>query len=375
MKGDDLVLMIFILSVLLIIMLLTRKKHLKYSIVACTLVLIVVAAQYVPTEETDLKRYYDIIGYVKDGGWAVFDQFSYTKNLYLFRALFYFLGSINAEKLLPIITVVICYFVYMEYLRGVLLGIECKNVPENRKNNALKKALCFYIAVVPFYNVICGVRFWICCSVLLIILYEDIVNKRNCIVCFALYLILTQFHTCAFIFIGLRIFLIFFERMNRMTRIIAGLILVFYQPIVMVLYTLGFFNLFGSSVGNLVYRFQFYLNATHVFSFTKYVGPILNIVFAVWVLKKAKKKYGKQLNSYYVMMVYIVCFTIGAYYNFDLLYRFSYIAIFMSIPLQYLIFINKKSKKLAAFDAVYIAYILFNFWYNMTVGGYNLIFV
>ena len=349
------------------LLMLSNKKNIKWVIAIVALVLVIISAFYFhPTPETDLQRYYDIMGYVKTGGWKIFDGFSYTKGLYLFRLLFYVLAMVDKETWLPIIAVLICYLLFMMFLNSKTETISPSTI------TARKKLLSFYLLILPFYQIVCGIRFWVCVILILILMYIDIIEKKHQKLCFLAYLILTQFHTCAFIFIAFRVLLYLTHRLKQKQKMLIALLFIIYQPIVMFLNSIGFFRIFGSTVYNLIYRMQFYLNGTSQISVTKYAFAVANLIFVIMAVNKYHRKTDNY--EYNELVKYMVCFTIGGYYNFDLFYRLSYVSILFSFPLLYEELSNKKNREITLVEGMSFVIVVLNLLNHVLTGGYNYIF-
>ncbi|MGM8140299.1 EpsG family protein [Enterococcus italicus] len=361
-------LMTGIFSVLSVFLILVGKKNIKITIIFISIVLTVIAGFYFhPTPETDLQRYYDIIGFVKSRGWSTFELFEYTKGLYLFQLSLYILAIYNAETYLPIITVAICYLMFLLFLNSKMTKISKEKVTEK------KKVLVFYLIILPFYQIICGIRFWISSTFFLMLLYTDIVEKKHRKLCFVVYIILTQFHTSAYIFLAFRILLYLGNRLKRNQKMFISILIIFYQPIMLALYKIGFFNIFSSSAFNLVYRLQFYLTGTEQFSKAKYIFAIINLLYVFILLRVSRNKI--QRFEYRELLKYIVCFSVGGYYNFDLFYRFSYISLLFSFPFLYKILSTKKTKDSILIEVLTILVVVLNMFNHVYSEGYNMMFL
>lgn len=196
-----LIVMYFVLFGLNIII---SGKNRKYLYVFTILILAFSSVFVIPTSDMDLYRHYITLDNFRTYGVEYFSIFRYTNSLPLYAIYFYIISLFDSNGVLPFVPFIVTY-------GSIMLMLYYAEKDFNLSDISIKIAYFLMIFLNSYIDMLC-IRNLMIFAVDALILYIDLVKKKNKLICFVGYCILTTMHYSGLFIIILRIIYEFFSK-------------------------------------------------------------------------------------------------------------------------------------------------------------------
>lgn len=192
--------MIVLLSVIIFLWIFSlaySKKRLNSYFLLVALVLAVLSFFYEPTIRSDLYTHYSDLSNIRSFGWSFINSNSKFEGLFVYQWYFYFISLLPCNNFLPLITTFIVY--YLPFRRIYYLS---------EKHQLTKKQIMavfiFVLFSLHYSGVISGIRNDLAFSVCSYFLYIDLVENKNRLLCFGIYIAMALLHPSVAIIVFMR---------------------------------------------------------------------------------------------------------------------------------------------------------------------------
>lgn len=299
-------------------------KKIKRRLFCYSIVLSILAYNFVPYETADLYRIYE---YVEAYGKHTFSSFvktySPTSDFGLGNILYWVIGRIGIPQLLPTIVTFVCYscIFYIIYKTAEKNQISGKNVAIT---------LFFYMSLGTYMFVISGIRCMLGISLLSFCFYRESVEKKFNLLHIPLYLIAALIHSFSAVLIAARFVISIFDTKTTPIRKLiyfvflgAGIVLVFRN--------------FGDYVDEILQKADSYLSGDLYSYVWEYIIAILTCVVIVCVFSKRKnikEESNIKLNVWLLYEIALFAIALCVCYEFTIFHRLTtYIMPIIALPL------------------------------------------
>lgn len=187
------------------------KDKILINITIATLFAIV-AFSFQPGIDDDLRQEYINLQSIREQGWSYFTMISSNINgyfssskfqgLYVAQMYYFLISLLPIKNLHPFIAVFINYFLEMKLLEKI----------SNRFSLRRVDVFWLFLCIICFretYPMMSGIRNYLAFTIFGYVLYEDLFEKRNRMICFIIYIGLLLFHqsVLALILVRLLVFI------------------------------------------------------------------------------------------------------------------------------------------------------------------------
>lgn len=180
------------------------KQDLKIYFIFTTLVLATLAFFYVPNHEADLTLAYEHLNAIREYGWKYILETqkwtTYFNGLPTLQIYFYLISLLQLNNFLPCITVIIIYGLTLHRVYTI-------SKVNNLSNNDAFKIGIFILLFFDFHGLVSGIRNLLAFSIFSYFLYIDLIENKNKILCWFMYLISFGIHSSCSILIIIRLLL------------------------------------------------------------------------------------------------------------------------------------------------------------------------
>ena len=282
---------------------------------------------------TDLYRFYYDMEKFAVYGWDC--PIYYLKSDYsaiiLSKILVFTVSKIGIKGLLQSISILIVYgvahYVFFDYAK-------------DKKINTTVAAISFFvfICLYNYVTIITNIRMPIAMALFFLILYNDIIKKKNIKICLLGYFSLIFIHTSFILFFVIRIVVMFTNKKNWK-----------FWAFIFLTYGL-FINSFGTFIGKFsnniyihaifqkIYLYLYTDKANDFYLPTVFCG-ILKIIMTVMLLKKYKNR-----DTYYYFCLIYLSWCCGSIFNYHFFHRATNFLCYL-IPFMYMEYKNNMLKK------------------------------
>ncbi|WP_294143623.1 hypothetical protein [uncultured Clostridium sp.] len=120
----------------------------------------------------------------------------------------WFISKIGIYQLLPFLTIFIIY---------ILPVYRIQEIAKKRRYFSRVTAILFILMLLSnnYFFMLSNIRQPLASAIFAFVLYEDLVNKRNKLFCFVAYIMVCFIHSSGYMFLGLRIVLLFYNQYTR----------------------------------------------------------------------------------------------------------------------------------------------------------------
>lgn len=232
------------------------KKYFKFYMFISIMGISSLYFYFVPTKIFDLFRHYETIKYIESYSvyQIIFEKNFLTANslakLYLTEYPIYclfikFISMFGKKELLPVTIGMISY--------GVPAYILIKEYSNCRIEKwKLLVAYSFIVVNIDFLS-ISGIRNIMAASLFVLVLYWDLVEKKNTIICFVMYIGICFIHTAGVLYLILRLMLILYNKKSSMKYVNLIFLALFFgmqQIAIMLEGVLGTGNIFYKAISS-----------------------------------------------------------------------------------------------------------------------------
>ena len=281
-----------------------------------------------PPKSYDLSRHYNTFEQIEKCGIKDIINGNATlqiffRNYPLFTLYMWIISKVHIKELLPFSTGIIVYGILIYILNDI-----------DRKRHFSKSVYALgYIVIVLLMDFvdISGIRNITAATIFALSLYLEFVNKKKKTICFALYILCGLIHSVAWLYLAIRIAVMFY---NRTTKVFIKFIVLFLfalvpiasqniwiqgilerMPVLKRAYVI-FLNYANGDTGGANLKGMIYLS-------------ILLYLFSFCVAFYFKKTgtYFEDYDKLYDYFILSMCFTVGSYMQYDLFVRFRMIMV------------------------------------------------
>jgi hypothetical protein len=248
----------------------------------------------------------------------------YSKVSKVYIIILFILSRIGIKQILPWIAGVIIYTVASEMIWQTGSDL-------NSNKTAILFAFFFLYCCMDFRSV-SGIRNMLAFIVFSFVLYQELIQKKNKILCWISYLSLCGIHMSCVIFVGLRMVLLIGKRWIKIPVIFVCFFLYGFSDIIADFLTkfneMPYLNALRLQIeGYLIGRSEY--NPKGIFIYLIIEVGVLFLYLEVYKNKKFKKYMG-QYGEY---CLYVVMFALGSIRNYDLFVRSNIIIISLFLPI------------------------------------------
>lgn len=282
---------------------------------------------------TDLYRFYYDMDRFSSYGWNCPNY--YLKSDYsaiiISKILVYFVSKIGIYGLLQVTSLLIvygvAYYVFFDYAKNKKLNVYLAST-----------AFFIFICLYNYVTIITNIRMPIAMALYFLILYNDLIKKKNIKICLLGYFSLIFIHTSFILFFIIRVVVLFTTQKNW--KFFAFIFLTY--------------GLFISGFGNFIEKFSdnvfinaifqkiylyIYTNKSKDFYLPTFFCGILKIIMVVLLLKKHKTK-----DTFYYFCLIYLSWCCGSVFNYHFFHRATNFLCYL-IPYMYMDYKNDMLKK------------------------------
>lgn len=299
-------------------------KKIKRRLFCYSIILSIMAYNFVPYETADLYRIYEYVEAFQKYSFSSFLENQVSKaDLGVAGILYWLVGQIGIPQLLPTIVTFVCY--------SCIFYIICKTAEKNQisgKNVAI--AVFFYMSLGTYIFVISGIRCMLGISLLSFCFYRESVEKKFNILHIPLYIIAAFIHSFSAVLIAARFLVSIFDTKTTPIRKIiyfvflgAGIVLVFRN--------------FGGYISEIMEKADSYLNGNLYSYVWDYIIAFIALFVLLSIILKSKKVEKQSLLKLNVFRLYLTALLLVALclcYEFSIFHRtVVYVLPIISLPL------------------------------------------
>ncbi len=313
----------------------------KWQLILSAALLSLLYLFFVPSKDYDLFRHFEVMNIVEGmsfkelffekvstDNWLLADYLD-SSQVYLFYL--FLISRLRLDTLLPVITVLIVYAT--AFLRIHKLGKE-----ENISGAAVFIAFITVLFVMD-YRDLSGIRNMLAYSLFTYTVYEELVNKRNPIACFSVYILLCGVHMSCVILLALRVAVLISQRSKVLRTLAAIAIFGIYT------FAMDIISLISGLVGSpylesLVYKITVYREGRKDYNpagAVVYIS-IISVLFVVYLIARRQGLVGEKFKSYSLYTLFVFAFTAGAFLQYDIIRRNTTLIMLTALPFVILYF-------------------------------------
>jgi hypothetical protein len=328
----------------------TRKKiNIYFFIVSLTFGII--AFFFVPDVSFDLYRHYAIIDIFRQYGWNMGVSNSEFPSLIIANGFLYLISFLPTKGFLPAITAFVTYYLLLNIIYKVAIRYDLA------KKDILLAAF-FFVSTLNYLGLISGIRNSLAFAIFTYFLYMDLVENRNKILCWIMYILLCFLHLSVLILLLFRIIVQF---NNKFIRIIVmffsltwSLFLVNIVDIISRFSNLKIFYEFQQKIQ--IYGIDHQYN-TYSYSVAVPIIILIGVLITyIFFLHINKNKY-IEMKVYFNYITLIITFCIGCINYYRLIVTFVSMLCFLSVTFIALLnrsnILKGKVKKIDNFNTMY----------------------
>lgn len=313
-----------------------KGRQYKYLLFAA-FILSLLYLFFVPPQSYDLKRHYDTLDYIKgldirqvydisygkgNGLLALYQKTSKAYVLYAF-----IISRIPVPHLLVSVT---CFIIYGLSVKRIV------SVGESIKASSFAAAAAFSVLLCSLeYRSVSGIRNMLAYAVFAFVIYADLVEKKNKILCFALYMILCEVHMVVPIFVALRLAVIIGHKALKWALIIMALAAFTIRDV-----ALAFLERYSASefVSDFLGKNHGYIRryekgiAVYYYRYAYSLLAFIVVMLLIYLVCKNYRLMEEKMDAYNLFFVMTIAITIGAVRQYDFLYRNCMLIAFLAIP-------------------------------------------
>lgn len=283
-----------------------RRRLFLYSII-----LSVLAYNYVPYETADLHRIYKFVESFKKYSFKDFlQQLLENSQLSVSNIFYWLVGRIGYPKLLPAITSFICYSCIFYIIR--------KTAEKNQisgKNVAI--ALFFYMSTGTFIFMISGIRSMLGISILAFCFFRESAEKKFNIFHIFLYMIATFIHAFSAVLVAVRFVVPIFDKKTSSVKR-------FFYLVLLALGAVFVLRNLNSYIHEIIAKADSYLSGNMYSYVWDYIVGIITCFIILYVIAKYKtiKNDGViKLNVFWIYLLVVFVSAICFCYEFSIFHR------------------------------------------------------
>lgn len=301
-----------------------NSKKIKNTLFVYTIILSILAFNFVPYKTADLYRIYGYVeAFQKYSFSALWDNQVTKSELGAAGILYWLIGQTGIPQLLPAVVTFVCYSCIFYIIR--------KTAEKNQisgKNVAI--ALFFYMSIGTYMFVISGIRCMLGISLLSFCFCRESVEKKFNILHIPLYIIAALIHSFSAVLIAARFIIPIFD--TKTTPIRKLMYFVFLGVgIVFVLRN------FSDYIGEIVEKADSYLSGNLYSYVWEYIIAIFTCVVIVCVFSKRKnikEESNIKLNVWLLYEIALFAIALCVCYEFTIFHRLTtYIMPIIALPL------------------------------------------
>ncbi len=286
-------------------------KRIKNRLFIYSIILSVLAYNYVPYETADLYRIY---GFVETFGQYSFSSFlkiySSSAGFGLDSALYWIVGQTGHPQLLPAITAFICYSCVF-----YIIGKTAEKNHISGKNVAI--TLFFYMSTGTFIFMISGIRSMLGISLLAFCFYRESAEKKFNILHIFLYIVAAFIHAFSAVLVAVRFVVPIFDKKTSSVKRF------FYLGLLALGTVLVLRNL-DSYVDEILEKANSFLNGNAYSYIWDYIVAIITCFILVYVISKyktIKRIEGLKLNVFWLYLTVVFVAALCFCYEFSIFHR------------------------------------------------------
>ncbi|PGT89046.1 EpsG family protein [Bacillus sp. AFS040349] len=306
------------------------REKLNYYFLLISFILAIIGFFVVPNNTMDLYKHYQVLEAIRISGIEVVSNHNYYDSLPIFRIYFYLISFLQYNGFLPAITVFITYALTFKTIYK--LGIRY-----NVSKLGMLLAMLFFVGTFNYLGLLSGIRNMLAFSVFAYFLYIDLVEKKNSLFCWLIYILLCFFHSSTVVLVLFRLLLYLY---NKFTGKIINIVLIAWSfgsfMIINMLDSLTDIKLFKL----LIMQIEGYSTLDYypiIPAISKYLILITIMITFLYFMNVNKSI--KELKGITRFSALIIAFTIGSITNYHIFVRFVNFLIFLS-PI-YIMLISK----------------------------------
>lgn len=299
-------------------------KKIKRRLFFYSIILSIMAYNFVPYETADLYRIYEYVDAFQKYSFSSFLKIQVSKsNLGVSGILYWLIGQTGIPQLLPSVVTFVCY--------SCIFYIIYKTAEKNQisgKNVAI--ALLFYMSIGTYMFVISGIRCMLGISLLSFCFYRESVERKFNILHIPLYLIAALIHAFSAVLIAVRFIVSIFDTKTTPIRKIiyfiflgVGIVLVFRN--------------FGDYISEIMEKADSYLSGSLYSYVWEYVIAILTCMVIIYVFSKRKnikEESNLKLNVWLLYEIALFAIALCVCWEFTIFHRLTtYIMPIIALPL------------------------------------------
>ena len=299
-------------------------KKVKRRLFCYSIILSIMAYNFVPYETADLYRIYEYVEAFQKYSFSSFLENQVSKSdLGVAGILYWLVGQIGIPQLLPAIVTFVSY--------SCIFYIICKTAEKNQisgKNVAI--TLFFYMSIGTYMFVISGIRCMLGISLLAFCFYREKVEKKFNILHIPFYLIAALIHSFSAVLIAARFLISVFDTKTTPLRKIiyfiflgAGIMFVFRN--------------FSGYIDEIIGKADSYLSGDLYSYIWEYIIAILTCIVIVGVFSKQKsikEESNIKLNVWLLYEIALFAIALCVCWEFTIFHRLTtYIMPIIALPL------------------------------------------
>lgn len=310
------------------------RNKLYFFFVISAVILSALYLWFNPPIDYDLYRHYLTFESMKNVSFQdLFDnQYIFDNNLLneyskvskVYIIILFVMSRIGIKQILPWIVGVIIYTVASKMIWQTGSDL-------NSNKTAILFAFFFLYCCLDFRSV-SGIRNMLAFILFSFVLYQELIQKKNKILCWILYLLICGIHMSCVIFVGLRMVLLIGKRWIKIPVMFICLFLYSFSEIIADFLTkfseIPYLNALRLQIeGYLIGRSEY--NPKGIFIYLIIEVGVIFLYLEVYKNKRFKKYVG-QYGEY---CLYVVIFALGSIRNYDLFVRSNIIIISLFLPI------------------------------------------
>lgn len=327
-----------------------QKYIMQYFIIA-SLLLAALAFYYSPSQYEDLYYHYIMLDEFKTGGWSFILNTHWFERQPVFAIYVYFISLFPANGFLPAISI------FLTYLFPFILIYKIA-IKYNVKKIYIVFSFLFILCTMSYLGVMSGIRNMLAFSVFSYVLYVDLVEKKNKIVCFAIYIALCLLHTSVVTLVIFRLLLTiakrkFFFIIIAIFSLLWPLFNIFIFKVLGLLKELEFFMVLDEQVKGYIGGGTQYVFSTASIRLISLVIILFCVILSMYMSRNIRN----YPDKYFRYILLIIFFTAGGIFQYDIFVRMVCFLIFSS-PFVLLTALSTGTKSINR-DVTYLKMLLY----------------
>ena len=204
-----------------------QNKEKKFAYILIAILFAVVAFSFQPLPTDDLTREYEKLRNIAEKGWSYFSIMTSNlrgqnysnsfEGLYAAQVYYYLFSKLEVLNWFPAITIFIDYILEFKLLTKI----------QKRFQLTEKDGFLLFLMIVCFretYNMMSGIRNYLAFTIFGYAIYSDLIEKKNRLLCFIVYILCALMHPSAWIIIAIRIACLIPSRKAKNILCVASLL-------------------------------------------------------------------------------------------------------------------------------------------------------